>query len=405
MPTFKYVAKDPRGNNVTATMTADSEGAVISNLRRSGLLPVQILRAADARPARSVQLFKKKVKAESVVVFCRQLATMIDAGLPLVQGLEALEEQQAQNKLFADIIRTVKEDVEGGRSLSDALEKHPRTFSALIVNLVRAGENSGTLAEIMDRIAKYLEAARTLQKKVKAAMMYPVVVSIMAILITIVLLVKVIPVFGTIYSSFGADLPLPTMILLRVSDLLRKYLPLAVAAAVGIGLAVRGFYRTDGGRLKIDRLKFRIPIFGDLIKKVVLSRFSRTLATLVRSGVPILRSLDIVGKTAGNYAMELAVVDAAQKVKGGESIASPLEETGMFPPMVVRMISVGEKTGRVDNMLEKIADFYDEQVNTTLAGLTALIEPLLIAFLGIVVGTIVVCMFLPILKLSSIVKI
>ena len=405
MPKFKYVAKDPRGNNVTATMTADSEGAVISNLRRNGLLPVKILREAEARPDRGVHLFKKRVKAESVVILCRQLATMIDAGLPLVQGLEALEEQQAQNKVFADIIRAVKEDVEGGKSLSDALEKHPRTFSALIVNLVRAGENSGTLAEIMDRIAKYLESSRTLQKKVKAAMMYPVVVSIMAIIITIVLLVKVIPVFGTIYSSFGADLPLPTKILLKASDVLRKYLPLAIAAVVGLGLAVRGFYRTDRGRLKFDRLKFRVPVFGELIKKVVLSRFSRTLATLVRSGVPILRSLDIVGKTAGNYAMELAVVNAAQKVKGGESIASPLEETGMFPPMVVRMISVGEKTGRVDTMLEKIADFYDEQVNTTLSGLTALIEPLLIAFLGIVVGTIVVCMFLPILKLSSIVKI
>jgi type IV pilus assembly protein PilC len=227
----------------------------------------------------------------------------------------------------------------------------------------------------------------------------------MAILITIVLLVKVIPVFGTIYTSFGADLPLPTKMLLRFSDLLRKYLPLVVAAIVGLVLGVRGFYRTDKGRLKIDRFKFRVPVFGDLMRKVVLSRFARTLATLVRSGVPILRSLDIVGKTAGNYAVELAVVRAAQKVKEGESIASPLEQTGMFPPMVVRMISVGEKTGRVDTMLEKIADFYDEQVNTTLTGLTALIEPLLIAFLGIVVGTIVICMFLPILKLSSIIKI
>lgn len=401
MPTFKYVAKDPRGNNVTATMTADSEGAVISSLRRGGLLPVQILRAADAPPPRSIFFLKKKVKAELVVIFCRQLATMIDAGLPLVQGLEALEEQQAQNKLFADIIRAVKEDVEGGKSLSDALEKHPRTFSSLIVNLVRAGENSGTLAEIMDRIAKYLESARTLQKKVKAAMMYPVVVSIMAIVITIVLLVKVIPVFGTIYSSFGADLPLPTMILLKASDVLRKYLPLAIASVVGIGLALRGFYRTDRGRLKVDRLKFRVPVFGDLIKKVVLSRFSRTLATLVRSGVPILRSLDIVGKTAGNYAMELAVVNAAQKVKGGESIASPLEETGMFPPMVVRMISVGEKTGRVDTMLEKIADFYDDEVDAAVAALTSMLEPLLMLFLGGSIGGLVIAMYLPIFGMAG----
>jgi type IV pilus assembly protein PilC len=405
MPTFKYHAKDIQGNNITATMTAESEGSVISNLRKSGLLPVRILQEGEARASRGIRIFKKRVKSEAVVIFCRQLATMIDAGLPLVQGLDALQEQQAQNVFFAEIIRTVKEDVEGGKSLSDALERHPRAFNPLIVNLVRAGENSGTLAEIMDRIAKYLESARALQRKVKSAMMYPTVVSLMAVIITIVLLVKVIPVFGTIYSSFGADLPLPTKMLLRVSEILRKYLPIVLAACVGLGLGVRGFYRTDKGRLRIDNLKFRIPVFGDLIRKVVLSRFARTLATLVRSGVPILRSLDIVGKTAGNYAMELAVVEAAQKVKEGESIGSPLEGTGMFPPMVVRMISVGEKTGRLDNMLEKIADFYDEQVSTTLAGLTALIEPLLIAFLGIVVGTIVICMFLPILKLSSIVKI
>jgi type IV pilus assembly protein PilC len=330
---------------------------------------------------------------------------MIDAGLPLVQGLEALQQQQAQYPIFAEIIKTVKEDVEGGKSLSDAMERHPKTFGNLVVSLVRAGENSGTLAEIMDRIAKYLESARALQKKVKSAMMYPLVVSVMAIIITIVLLIKVIPVFGTIFESFGAELPLPTRMLLAVSDFLRKYLLLVLAALVGVIFAFRAFYKTDKGRLRIDTLTLRLPIFGDLIHKVVLSRFSRTLSTLVRSGVPILRSLDIVAKTAGNYAVELAVGKASQKIKEGESIATPLEETGMFPPMVVRMISVGEKTGKVDTMLEKIADFFDDQVQTTLAGFTALIEPLLIGFLGIVVGTIVVCMFLPILKLSSIVKI
>jgi type IV pilus assembly protein PilC len=307
--------------------------------------------------------------------------------------------------VFADIIRKVKEDVEGGKGLSDSMEKHHRTFGSLIVNLVRAGENSGTLAEIMDRIAKYLEYARSLQKKVKAAMMYPIVVSFMALIITIVLLVKVIPVFATIFESFGAELPAPTRMLILVSNLTRKYLLLVLAAFVGLGLGFRTFYKTDKGRLGIDRLKFRIPIFGELIKKVVLSRFSRTLATLVRSGVPILRSLDIVAKTTGNYAIELAVLESAQKIKEGESIAAPLEETQVFPPMVVRMISVGEKTGKLDVMLEKIADFFDEQVNTTLAGLTALIEPLLIAFLGVVVGTIAICMFLPILRLSAIVKI
>ena len=400
MANFRYTAKDLQGRDVSASMIAESEGEVISKLRKGGLIPVKIIR--DEKGGK--KLFHKKVKSEAVVIFARQLATMIDAGLPLVQGLEALEQQQVKYQVFAEIIKKVKEDVEGGQSLSDAMGQHPRTFGPLVVNLVRAVENSGTLAEIMDRIAKYLESARALQKKVKSAMMYPLVVSIMAIIITIVLLVKVIPVFGTIFSSFGADLPLPTLMLLKVSDFLRSYLLLVLAALAGLVFAFRAFYKTDKGRLMIDTLKFRIPVFGDLIHKVVLSRFSRTLSTLVRSGVPILRSLDIVAKTAGNYAVELAIGKAAQKIKEGESIAGPLEDTGMFQQMVVRMISVGEKTGKVDIMLEKIADFFDDQVSTTLSGFTALIEPLLIAFLGIVVGTIVVCMFLPILKLSSIIK-
>lgn len=401
MVNFKYTAKDLQGRDVAATMTAESEGEVIGKLRKSGLIPVKIVRDEKAGRKR----FQKKVKAEAVVIFARQLATMIEAGLPLVQGLEALEQQQVQYPVFAAVIKTVKEDVEGGKSLSDALERHPRAFGALVVNLVRAGENSGTLAEIMDRIAKYLESARALQKKVKSAMMYPLVVSVMALIITIVLLVKVIPVFGTIFSSFGAELPLPTQMLLTFSDYLRRYILLALAGIVGIVFAFRAFYKTDKGRLRVDALVLRLPVFGDLIHKVVLSRFARTLSTLVRSGVPILRSLDIVAKTAGNYAVELAVGKAAQKIKEGESIAGPLKETKMFTPMVVRMISVGEKTGKVDTMLEKIADFFDDQVQTTLAGFTALIEPLLIAFLGIVVGTIVICMFLPILRLSSVVKI
>ena len=401
MVNFKYTAKDLQGRDVAATMTAESEGEVIGKLRKSGLIPVKIVRDEKAGRKR----FQKKVKAEAVVIFARQLATMIEAGLPLVQGLEALEQQQVQYPVFAAVIKTVKEDVEGGKSLSDALERHPRAFGALVVNLVRAGENSGTLAEIMDRIAKYLESARALQKKVKSAMMYPLVVSVMALIITIVLLVKVIPVFGTIFSSFGAELPLPTQMLLTFSDYLRRYILLALAGIVGIVFAFRAFYKTDKGRLRVDALVLRLPVFGDLIHKVVLSRFARTLSTLVRSGVPILRSLDIVAKTAGNYAVELAVGKAAQKIKEGESIAGPLEETKMFTPMVVRMISVGEKTGKVDTMLEKIADFFDNQVQTTLAGFTALIEPLLIAFLGIAVGAVVICMFLPILRLSSVVKI
>ena len=402
MATYKYIARNIQGKNITETMVADSEAVVLASLRRSGLMPVKIIRQKE-RGAAGRAFFKKRVKTEAVVIFARQLATMIDAGLPLVQGLDTLE-QQAYDQNFTRIIKAVKEDVESGHSLSEALEKHPKVFNPLFVNLVRAGESSGTLAEIMDRIAKYLEYSEALRKKVKAAMMYPAVVSAMAVIITIVLLVKVIPVFGTIYDSFDATLPLPTQMLLTVSDLLRKYLPLVIAVFVGLIFLVRAYYRTDKGKLTLDKLKFRIPVFGELIKKVVLSRFSRTLGTLVRSGVPILRSLDIVAKSAGNYAIELAVQEASEKIKEGESIAPPLEETGIFTPMVVRMIAVGEKTGKLDLMLEKIADFFDDQVNTTLAGLTALIEPLLIGVLGVVIGTIVICMFLPILKMSTIIK-
>ena len=403
MPTFKYTARTLQGKNITATMEADTEASVIGNLRRNGLRPLKIIQEKAGRAGGGKR--RKKVKAESIVIFSRQLATMIDAGLPLVQGLAILEKQQEKDLSFKNVIRKVRENVEGGQSLSDALEKFPKVFGPMFINLVRAGESSGTLAEIMNRIAKYLEYAQSLRKKVKSAMMYPVVVSCMATLITIVLLVKVIPVFATIYDSFDAKLPTPTLALIALSNFLRHYLPLVVAFFVGCFFLLRAFYRTDKGRLSIDQAKFRIPIFGELIRKVVLSRFARTLSTLVRSGVPILRSLDIVAKTSGNYAVELAVMKAAQKIKEGESIAPPLDETKIFPPMVVRMIAVGEKTGKLDQMLEKVADFFDEQVNTTLAGLTALIEPLLIGVLGAVIGGIVICMFLPIMRLATIVKI
>ncbi len=403
MATFRYIARTARGKSINSSMVADNKGAVISNLRSNGLVPVKVTRQ-EARSPGVLALFNKRVKAESIVIFSRQLATMIDAGIPLVQGLDALQ-LQVNDPNLTELIKTLKEDVEGGSSLSEALEKHPRAFGSFFVNLVRAGENSGTLAEIMNRIATYLEYTRALKRKVKSAMMYPAVISIMALIVTIVLLVKVIPVFGVIYESFGSELPLPTALLLRFSDILRRFMPVVIACFVGLGLILRWYYGTDGGRLIIDRLKFRIPVFGDLIKKVILSRFSRTLSTLVHSGVPILQSLDIVSKTAGNYAVELAVREATRKIKEGESIAVPLEETGIFPPMVVRMIAIGEKTGKVDTMLEKLADFFDEQVNTTLAGLTALVEPLLIGVLGVVIGTIVICMFLPILRLSSIINI
>ena len=400
MAIFKYTAKNAIGEDIASTMVADSEEAVALQLRREGLTPVSI-----EMGKRKIALPKlsKGVKSDEIVVLSRQMATMVEAGLPLVTSLSTLQDQLT-NPTLKRVITTVREDVEGGMSFSDALSRHPKIFSSLFTNLVRAGEASGMLAEILDRIASYMEATNSLKKKVRAAMIYPAVVSGMAILISVVLIIKVIPVFGSIYEDFGATLPLPTQILLNFSDFMQKWFLGIIVFFVAMGFLARGYLRTEKGRLAFDRLQFKLPIFGPLIQKVVVSRFSRTLSTLIQSGVPILRAMDIVGKTAGNKAVELAVKVASEKIKMGESIADPLEETGLFPLMVTKMIAVGEKTGKLDTMLEKVSDFFDDQVDSAIAGLTSLIEPILIAFLGIVIGTIVVCMFMPILQLSSVVS-
>jgi len=289
-------------------------------------------------------------------------------------------------------------------SFSEALGGHPKVFSSLFVNMSRAGEASGTLAEILDRIAGYMEASLALKRKVKSAMIYPVLVSSMAVIITSVLLLKVIPVFGKIYDSFGAALPTPTQMLLNFSGMLRAYFPFIVGALVAGIFLLRKYIKTDGGRMRFDRFKLTLPIFGPIFRKVAVSRFSRTLSVLVKSGVPILSALDIVAKTAGNKLVEKAVNDAMEQIKQGENIAQPLAASEVFPPMVTKMIAVGEESGKLEVMLSKIADFYDSQVDAAVNGLTSMIEPLLIAFLGIVVGGIVICMFLPIFRLSSIVQ-
>ena len=396
---FKYVAKNAIGEDVVSTMVADNEEAVAIQLRRLGLTPIKI---EKGKKKFALPKFSKGVKNDEIVVLSRQLATMVEAGLPLVTSLATLQDQIG-NPMLKDVIRTVKEDVEGGMSLSDALMKHPRVFNSLFTNLVRAGEASGMLAEILDRIASYMEAANSLRKKVRAAMIYPAVVSGMAVVISLILIIKVIPVFGSIYTDFGAKLPMPTQILLNFSDFIRKWFLGIVFFFIALAFLFRGYLKTEKGRLAFDRFQFKVPIFGSLIQKVVVSRFSRTLSTLIQSGVPILRAMDIVAKTAGNRAVELAIMAASEKVKMGESIADPLEATGLFPPMVTKMIAVGEKTGKLDTMLGKVSDFFDDQVDSAIAGLTSMIEPILIAFLGIVIGTIVICMFMPILQLSSVV--
>jgi len=305
---------------------------------------------------------------------------------------------------FKRIINKIRQDIEGGASFSESIAKEKNVFSPLFINMSKAGEASGTLDEILDRVASYLEKTSNLQKKIKSAMVYPAVVVTMAIGITLFLLIRVIPVFKEIYSGFGAALPGPTLALITVSDFIRHYFYIALIAAAIFIFALIRIAKTTKGRYFFDRLKLRLPIFGTLLRKVAVSNFTRTLSTLVKSGVPILNSLDIVGKTSGNVVVEKAVIDVRNNVRDGENIAEPLARSGIFPPMVVRMIGVGEKAGALEKMLTKISDFYDAQVDAAVTGLTSMIEPLIIAFLGIVIGTIVVCMFLPIFKISEVVS-
>lgn len=404
MPNFKYVAKDATGTTVTGRLEAKDRSEVIDGLRKKDLIIVSVKEASMGFKMPGMPfLGKGRVKLDDLVVFSRQLATMVDAGIPLVGALDILGEQ-IDNKTFGEIILKVRNDVETGSSFSDAIAKHKNIFSPLFVNMVRAGESSGMLDEILDRVAAYLEKTSSLQKKVRSALVYPAIVSSMAVIITLVLLLNVIPIFKKIFEGFGAKLPTPTLILLAVSDFLQKYLPFVGVFLVGAGFLLARYIKTEKGRMFFDSLLLKLPIFGILFTKVAISKFTRTLSTLIKSGVPILASLEIVGKTAGNKVIEVAIENVRMNVREGENIAEPLAKSKIFPPMVVRMVSVGEQAGELEKMLSKIADFYDEQVDAAVSGLTSIIEPLIIAFLGIVIGTIVICMFLPIFKLSAIVN-
>ncbi len=405
MPSYRYVAKDKDGKTVKGTMEAKDNEGLITILRGKDLIIVSVNEIA-ARPKAAAVLFqpqKKKVKLDDLVVFSRQLSTMVSAGIPVVNALDILGEQ-VENRSFKNIILTVRDDIETGSSLSEGMAKHSAVFSELYVNMVKAGESSGMLDEILDRVASYLEKASSLQKKVRSALIYPAVVSTMALIITTILLVFVIPVFKDIYAGFGAGLPRPTQALITVSEFMRRNFLFAIGGFFVLGIIMSRLARTEKGRLFMDSNSLRLPIFGILLRKVAISKFTRTFSTLVKSGVPILTCLEIVGKTAGNKAVERAVKGVHSSIREGESIATPLEDSKIFPPLVVRMISVGEKTGELDKMLTKIADFYDDQIDSSVSGLTSMIEPLIIAFLGVVIGTIVICMFLPIFKMSTLIS-
>ncbi len=400
MASFVYVARETVSNReIRSTVEAATEQAAIAALLNRNMLVLSIQEKVGRRGRTS----GGRVALADLVIFTRQLATMVDAGLAIVQSLQALAEQTT-NKVMRDVIHDVCARVGSGDSLSEALQKHPKAFSRLYVCMVGAGERGGLLAEILARLATYLETTARLRKKVKSAMMYPTVVTVVAILITIFLLVKVVPVFGQIFKSFNATLPAPTLYLISISEFVKHYL--LVFLLLG-GAAAYGWYyfiQTPYGRQFWDSQRLRLPILGVIAHKLCLARFTRTLASLIRSGVPILEVLQIVSQTVGNVVMEKAIKSAALDIERGESIATALSRHPVFPSMIIRMVTAGEQTGKIDNMLERIADFLDDEIETTLAGLTALIEPILIVFLGVVIGGMVICMFLPIFKLPDIVN-
>ncbi len=400
MPIFAYTARETAsGREIRNTVEALSEQAAIAALLNRNLLVVEI----REKMAKRGQTKGGRVQLADLVVFTRQLATMIDAGIAIVQSLQALSEQ-TPNKVMRDTIKDVCSRVEAGESFSEALIRHPKAFNRLYVSMVGAGEKGGLLAEILARLATYLENTERLRKKVKTALMYPTVVTIVAIVITIFLLVKVIPTFKEVYTGFGAKLPAPTEVMMTISELVQHYL-LYMIILGGAGVWGWLYYiKTKPGREFWDSQRIKLPVFGPIAHKICLARFTRTLASLVRSGVPILEVLQIVSQTVGNTVMEKAIKASAQDIERGEGISAALAKHPVFPTMIIRMLSAGEQTGNIDSMLERVADFLDEEIDTTLSGLMSLIEPLLIVFLGIVIGGMVVCMFLPIFNLANIVN-
>ena len=400
MPIFAYTARETAsGREIRNTVEALSEQAAIAALLNRNLLVVEI----REKMAKKGQTKGGKVQLADLVVFTRQLATMIDAGIAIVQSLQALAEQ-TPNKVMRDTIKDICSRVEAGESFSEALMKHPKAFNRLYVSMVGAGEKGGLLAEILSRLATYLENSERLRKKVKTALMYPTVVTVVAIVITIFLLVRVIPTFKEVYDGFGAKLPAPTQFLIDLSEILQHYLLYIIVAA---GAAVWGwlyYIKTKPGREFWDTQRIKLPVFGPIAHKICLARFTRTLASLVRSGVPILEVLQIVSQTVGNVVMEKAIKSASTDIEHGDGISTALGKHPVFPSMIIRMLSAGEQTGNIDSMLERVADFLDEEIETVLSGLMSLIEPLLIVFLGVVIGGMVICMFLPIFNLANIVN-
>ncbi len=401
MPVFQYTARTLKGDLVNDKIDLPSRDDVIAHLRKNRMVVVQVRQAP--REFKLSFKFGGGVKTRDVVIMTRQFATMINAGLPLVQALGILADQ-TENKILADVTRQVVYDVESGHTLADALRKHPKAFSDLFVNMVAAGEAGGILDTILIRLAQFLEKNDAIIRKVKGAMVYPVVIlSVAAIAIT-VLLIFVIPTFQAMFASVNLELPLPTRIVIGLSNLLKHYWWAILGAMGGTAFGINRYYQTEPGKLQIDTFMLNVPVLGDVIRKSAVSRFTRTLGTLISSGVSILDGLEITARTAGNQVIHNAVMESRASIAGGETIAAPLQKSKVFPPMVISMIAVGEQTGGLDEMLSKIADFYDEEVDAAVSTLLSLMEPIMIVVLGVIVGGMVVAMYLPIFDMVNAVQ-
>lgn len=398
MPAFTYTARALNGDLRTATIEASNRDDVIAQLRRQRLNVVKIDETSQVKKKKG-----GRISMRDVVIFTRQFSTMINAGLPLVQALDILA-RQSENPALKDVTHAVVYDVESGNTVADALRKHPKAFSDLYVNMVAAGEAGGILDTILMRLATFMEKNDALVRKVKGAMIYPGVIMSVAAIAIVVLLIFVIPVFEKMFASVGLSLPLPTRVVIGLSKFLQSYWWLVIGAAAGAVYALRKYYATSNGKLTIDKLLLKMPVLGDVLRKSAVSRFTRTLGTLIGSGVSILDGLEITAKTSGNRVIQDAIMESRASIAGGETISAPLQKSQVFPPMVISMIAVGEQTGGLDEMLSKIADFYDEEVDAAVSGLLSLMEPVMIVFLGVVVGGMVVAMYLPIFDMINAVQ-
>ena len=399
MPIYKWVAKTKKGRTIKGELDAADERMARFQLKRRNLT-IKKLKLKPKDIFANVSFMQPQISSKDLVIFTRQFSTMIDAGLPIVQGLTILSEQ-SENSTFKTVLKKIVSDVEGGLSLAEAMEKHPKVFDKLFVHLIAAGEVGGILDIILQRLAAYIEKSQKLKAKIKSAMTYPLIVVAVAVVVIAVILIFVIPVFEEMFADFGSALPLPTQIVVNMSRFIKGNILFIVGFFIAMGFLFKTYRKSKSGRKNTDALSLKLPVFGDLLKKVAVARFTRTLGTMISSGVPIISAMEIVAKTSGNVILEEVILEVRSSIAEGQTIAEPLSENNIFPSMVIQMISVGEATGALDTMLTKIADFYEDEVDTAVDALTSMLEPLLMVFLGGAIGGLVIAMYLPIFKMAA----